>query len=107
MAKRKNQSLFEQVVALEQNLPAERKRLTDMEEAHKRARKAQVDKIAVMEQKLASGRDQLLRELFQREDAGEYGIREAFRLFGCDPLVPEETHAPQPDKAGRADKEKV
>ena len=40
MAKRKNQSLFEQVVALEQNLPAERQRLTDMEEAHKRAHKA-------------------------------------------------------------------
>ena len=48
MAKRKNQSLFEQVVALEQNLPAERQRLTDMEEAHKRARKAQVDKISAM-----------------------------------------------------------
>ena len=107
MAKRKNQSLFEQVVALEQNLPAERQRLIDMEEAHKRARKAQVDKIAAMEQKLASGRDQLLRELFQREDAGEYGIREAFRLFGCDPPAPESHDAAPPKQTGTAGKEKV
>ena len=45
-----------------------------------------------------------LENLFREIKAG---IREAFRLFGCDPPAPEETHAPQPEKAGRADKEKV
>lgn len=107
MAKRKNQSLFEQVVALEQSLPAERRRLIEMEEAHKRAHKAQVDKISAMSQKLASGRDQLLRELFQQENVGEYGIREAFRLFGCEPPASESHDAAPPRQTESAGKEKV
>jgi hypothetical protein len=107
MANRKNQSLFERVEELEKLLPAERKRLTDMEEAHKRAHKAQLEKIATMEQKLAAGRDQLLRELFLRENVGEYGILEAFRLFGCVPPEPEDNNAASARQVDAAGKEKV
>lgn len=105
MAKRKNQSLYEQVVALEEQLPKERKRLTDMEEAHKKAHAAQIKRISTMEQKLASGRDQLLRELFQQKNVGEYGIQAVYHRFGVP--IPKETK-PAPENNLRAgDKETV
>ena len=105
MAKRRNQSLYEQVIALEEQLPMERKRLTDMEEAHKKAHAEQIKKISTMEQKLASGRDRLLRELFQQKNVGEYGIQAVYHRFGVP--IPKETRPASENHLSAGDKESV
>lgn len=79
--KRKNQSLYDEVIGLERDLPIERQRLVDMDEAHAKAHAAQVEKITSMEQQLASGRDTLFRDLFMNQ-VGEYGIKAVYAQFG-------------------------
>lgn len=79
--KRKNQSLYDEVIGLERDLPIERQRLVDMDEAHAKAHAAQVEKITSMEQQLASGRDTLFRDLFTNQ-IGEYGIKAVYAQFG-------------------------
>lgn len=82
--KRKNQSLYDEVIELEHDLPLERQRLIDMDEAHAKAHAAQVEKITSMEQQLSSGRDALFRDLFLNQ-VGEYGIRAVYAQFGKAP----------------------
>jgi hypothetical protein len=79
--KRKNQSLYEEVMELERNLPIERQKLVDMDEAAAKAHDVQAEKINTMEQRLYKGRDTLTQNFLQ-ENMGESGIKAVYEAFG-------------------------
>lgn len=102
MKKRKHLSLYEEVLELEQMLPVERQKLTDMDEAAARAHDAQAAKINTMEQRLYKGRDRLTQDAIQELNLGERGIRAVYEWLGKPLPKQEETLCNEPSQSGGA-----